>query len=67
MGNVIREFNDVGEKITIQLRYEDLEVSELPESCNSCPIGFRKHNCGCKFPIGAGRPETCKLKLVNSL
>ena len=62
-----KEFNDIGEKITItttiQLKYEDLEVSKLPESCTSCPIGYMKHNCGREIPLTYdGRPKSCKLK-----
>lgn len=64
-GIVSREFNDIGEKITIQLKYEDLEVSELPESCMHCPVGFMTHNCGRKVPLTEERPDSCKLKLIK--
>lgn len=65
-----REFNNIGEKITItaQLKYEDLEVYELPESCHQCPVGFMSHGCGREIPLtpkGKGRPSTCKLKKVS--
>ena len=46
MRTVAREFNDIGEKITIQLKYEDLEVSKLPDRCQECPVGFMLHECG---------------------
>lgn len=62
---VSREFNDIGEKITIQLKYEDLEVSKLPESCLHCPVGFMSHDCGRKVPLTDERPDSCKLKLVK--
>lgn len=67
MRTVTREFNEIGEKITItiQLKYEDLEVSKLPDRCQACPVGFMSHNCGRQYPMGDTRPETCKLKLVN--
>ena len=64
---VSREFNNIGEKITIQLKYDDFEVTELPESCMHCPIGFMKRGCGRKFPLTEERPESCKLKLVKLL
>ena len=62
-----KEFNDIGEKITvtttIQLKYEDLEVSQLPESCYQCPVGFMKNDCGRETPLTSnGRPHICKLK-----
>ena len=63
-----REFNNIGEKITItaQLKYEDLEVYELPESCYQCPVGFMNHGCGREIPLTPkGRPSTCKLKKVS--
>ena len=49
MRTVTREFNDTGEKITNQLKYEDLEVSKLPDRCQECPIGFMLHGCGIEF------------------
>ena len=64
---VSREFNDIGEKITIQLRYEDLEVSKLPKSCMNCPVGFMSYNCGRKVPLTVERPDSCKLKVVKIL
>lgn len=65
MVKITREFNDIGEKITIQLSYKDMEVSEMPESCMSCPVGFMSEECGREYPIGKTRPETCKLKLFD--
>ena len=65
MRTITREFNDIGEKITIQLKYEDLEVSKLPDRCQECPIGFMLHGCGIEYPMSEARPETCKLKLIN--
>lgn len=67
MRNITREFNDIGEKITIQLSYKDMEVSELPKSCMNCPVGFMFKNCGREYPLGENRPSTCKLKLINIL
>ena len=62
---VKRKFNDFGEEITIQLKYEDLEVSQYPNSCYECPVGFMSHSCGREVPLTAdGRPKTCKLRLV---
>lgn len=62
---ITRKFNDIGEVITIQLKYEDMEVSQYPESCYECPFGFMKHGCGREVPLMAnGRPKTCKLRLV---
>lgn len=61
-----REFNNIGEKITIQLKYEDMEVSKLPENCYQCPVGFISKDCGRTFPLnGECRPSSCKLKLVD--
>ena len=57
-----REFNTIGEKITIQLKYEDLEISKMPESCMNCPVGYMAHDCGRKYPLTDKRPDTCKLK-----
>ena len=65
MRTITREFNDIGEKITIQLKYEDLEVSKLPDRCQECPIGFMLHGCGRQYPMSEARPETCKLKLID--
>lgn len=65
MRTVTSEFNDIGEKITIQLEYGDLEVSKLPRRCQACPVGFMSHNCGREYPMGETRPETCKLKLLD--
>ena len=65
MRTVTREFNDIGEKITIQLKYEDLEVSKLPDRCQKCPVGFMSHNCGREYPMSETRPKTCKLKLID--
>ena len=65
MKTVTKEFNDIGEKITIQLKYEDLEVSKLPDRCEACPVGFMCHNCGREYPMSETRPKTCKLKLIN--
>ena len=52
-------------KITIQLKYEDLEVSKLPDRCQKCPVGFMSHNCGREYPMSETRPKTCKLKLID--
>ena len=63
-----REFNDIGEKITIeiQMKYEDLEIYKLPKSCQHCPVGFMKHGCGREVPLTYnGRPETCKLTEID--
>lgn len=65
-----KEFNDIGEKITvtttIQLKYKDLEVSQLPESCYQCPVGFMKNDCGRETPLTCnGRAKTCKLKTIS--
>lgn len=61
-----RKFNEIGEVITIQLRYEDLEVSQFPKSCYDCPCGFMQHNCGREIPLTSNdRPTTCKLRQVN--
>lgn len=65
MKEVTKEFNYTGERVTIQLRYSDLEVSEFPKNCSNCPVGFRLHDCGIEFPIKNTRPKTCKLKLVK--
>ena len=67
---VKREFNNIGEKITItttiQLKYEDMEISQLPESCYKCPVGFMINDCGRKVPLTCnGKPNTCKLKQVT--
>lgn len=65
---ILREFNDIGEKITIQLRYQDFEVTKLPEDCTHCPVGFMYQGCGREVPLTKGRrPDTCKLKLVKLL
>ena len=53
-------------KITIQLKYEDMEVSEFPKTCYKCPSGFISKDCGRKYPLSVdNRPDTCKLELVN--
>lgn len=65
MRTVTREFNDIGEKITIQLKYSDLEISKLPDNCNDCPIGFMHQECGREYQMSETRPETCKLKLID--
>lgn len=68
--NIIREFNNIGEKVTIQiqLKYDDMEVSKLPESCYQCPVGFMYRGCGREKVLACdGRPKTCKLKLVDIL
>lgn len=67
---VKKEFNDIGEKITItttiQLKYEDMEVSQLPKNCYQCPVGFMKNGCRREVPLTCnGKPNTCKLKAVN--
>lgn len=63
---ILREFNDIGEKITIQLRYQDFEVTKLPEDCSRCPVGFMYQGCGREVPLTVGgRPDTCKLKLIK--
>ena len=68
---VKREFNDIGEKITItiQLKYEDMEVSQFPESCYKCPVGFMTNgcvDCGRETPLtSSGRSKNCKLKQIN--
>lgn len=62
-------YNDIGQEMTIkiQLRFEDLEVFEFPESCYSCPCGFSTStDCGRNVPFEKEdymkRPKTCKLK-----
>lgn len=69
MYDIKMEHNDVGQKITIQMKYEDLEVLKFPASCTGCPVGFMKHDCGRNYPMkaedGLKRPSTCKLKLIN--
>ena len=63
---ITRKFNDIGEVITIQLKYEDLEVYQLPKSCYSCPVGFMKYGCGREVPLTSnGRPKTCKLTEID--
>ena len=64
---ITREFNNIGEKITIQLKYEDLEVSKLPDRCQECPVGFmtKNNDCGREYPMSETRPKTCKLKLID--
>lgn len=66
-------YNDIGQEMTIkiQLRYEDLEVFEFPESCYNCPCAFSiLTNCGRNVPFKKEdymkRPKTCKLKKVDS-
>ena len=65
MRTITREFNGIGEKIIIQLKYEDLEVSKLPDRCQECPVGFMFHGCGIQYPMSEVRPKTCKLKLID--
>lgn len=69
MYDIKMEHNDVGQKITIQMKYEDLEVLKFPASCTGCPVGFMKCDCGRNIPMkaedGLKRPSTCKLKLIN--
>lgn len=69
MYDIKMEHNDVGQKITIQMKYEDLEVLKFPASCTGCPVGYMKYNCGRNYPMkaedGLKRPSTCKLKLIN--
>ena len=69
MYDIKMEHNDVGQKIIIQMKYEDLEVLKFPASCTGCPNGFMKYNCGRNYPMkaedGLKRPSTCKLKLIN--
>lgn len=69
MYDIKMEHNDVGQKITIQMKYEDLEVLKFPASCTGCPNGFMKYDCGRNYPMkaedGLKRPSTCKLKLIN--
>lgn len=63
-----RSFNKEGEEISvkIQLKYSDLEVTKLPESCCCCPVGFMDHSCGRRVPLDHKfRSPNCKLKLVN--
>ena len=61
-----REFNDIGEKITIQLKYEDMEVSQLPKTCYECSVRFMCKGCGREVPLTSdGRPKACKLKQVS--
>ena len=63
-----KKFNDIGETMTIiiQLKYDDMEVFEFPESCYHCPVGFMGHDCGREIPLTPkGRPSTCKLKKVS--
>ena len=61
-----REFNDIGEKVTIQLKYDDFEVTKLPKDCYNCPVGFMYRGCGREEILSSGyRPDTCKLKLVD--
>ena len=63
------EYNDIGQKITIQTKYKDLEVFRFPKSCTNCPAGFMEYNCGRNCPMTKNdhlrRPDTCKLKLIN--
>lgn len=67
------EYNYVGPCLTIsttiQLKYEDYEIFELPTSCIRCPVGFYSTSCGRNVPFKTedyrSRPETCKLKKVN--
>lgn len=68
------EFNKIGPELTlsIQLKYEDLEVFEYPESCTKCVIGFSsKADCGRNVPFQQSdwvqRPKTCKLRKVSLL
>ena len=67
MRNITREFNDIGEKVTIQLKYEDGEVSKLPNNCFECPYGFMKHDwCNKSRDMDLEtRPKGCQLKLVS--
>lgn len=63
---ITREFNNIGEKITIQLSYSDMEITKLPESCYECPVGYMCQSCGRTVPLMVdGRPDTCKLKEVR--
>ena len=66
--DIKRTFNDIGEVITvtIQLKYENMEISKLPESCYTCPVGFMMCGCGREVPLTSdGRPKACKLKQVD--
>lgn len=65
-----REFNSTGEKITItteiQLKYQDLQITELPKACYACPVGYMDHDCGRRIPLDKdGRSPKCKLNLVS--
>ena len=67
-GTVKREFNDIGEKITIevQLKYEDKQVSMMLSNCGYCPVGFRCNGtCGGPRSADWVRPGTCKLQEIN--
>lgn len=64
--------NSLGPKITIeiQLKFDELLTSELPESCTNCPVGFSsKTDCGRNIPLKMDdytkRPDACKLKQLN--
>lgn len=66
-----KEFNSIGEVITItttiQLKYKDMEISQLPENCYQCPVGFMINDCGREIPLTHnGRPDTCKLKQIST-
>lgn len=68
----IEKRNNLGPKITIeiQLMYDELLTSELPECCTNCPVGFSSNvNCGRNIPLKMDdyirRPDTCKLKQLN--
>ena len=61
-----REFNDIGEKVTIQLTYKDRQISKLPENCAQCPVGYMHGECGTRCGLNVeSRPHTCKLKVVD--
>lgn len=60
---------DLGQSVTIQTKYDDMEVVVLPESCYECPVGYMSKDCGRNVPWTdedlQRRPDTCKLKQVD--
>lgn len=61
---------DLGQSVTIQTKYDDMEVVVFPENCYKCPVGYHHGSeCGRNVPWtdvdAQRRPDTCKLKQID--
>lgn len=61
-------FEDAGDvvRVEITIPYTDLQTVHDIRNCNSCPVGYRKYDCGRRQFFDSDQTKnTCKLNKLS--